>query len=416
VTNELSARITVLTAGHLSTCPRMLKAADALAAAGARVRVVSTRFMDWASAADAAVRRTRQWPWTVVDYSRRSGNGLRVRSGLRMRGASAIAATLGPVTPSAVLALAFARVHSELVEAIATDAGDLIYAGTATAFAAAAAAARRSGAAYALDLEDFHSGEHGDADADRDALAGAIERRVLAGARFLTTASGPMAAAYQSQYGVVPTVIHNVMPLPAGPVTRPRTTGEPLRLYWFSQTIGPGRGLEDVVRAAGRINGRLELHLRGYDAHGYVASLANLQRAVAPSLAIVHHPPAAPDEMIASCADHHVGLATEQPVSTNKAVCVSNKLFTYLAAGLPQICTATTGQRSIADRIGLAAAVVEPGDVDALARALKRWSEDPEALDAARSAAWDAASTRWHWEHPAERDALIELARGASRA
>ena len=35
-------RITVVTAGHLSTCPRMLKSADALAADGYDVRVVAT--------------------------------------------------------------------------------------------------------------------------------------------------------------------------------------------------------------------------------------------------------------------------------------------------------------------------------------------------------------------------------------
>ena len=36
----MSARICVVTAGHLSTSPRMLKAADALHAAGYHVRVV----------------------------------------------------------------------------------------------------------------------------------------------------------------------------------------------------------------------------------------------------------------------------------------------------------------------------------------------------------------------------------------
>ena len=36
------ARITVVTSGHLSTCPRMLKSADALAEAGYNVHVVAT--------------------------------------------------------------------------------------------------------------------------------------------------------------------------------------------------------------------------------------------------------------------------------------------------------------------------------------------------------------------------------------
>jgi hypothetical protein len=37
------ARVTVVTSGHLSTCPRMLKSADALAADGHDIRVIATR-------------------------------------------------------------------------------------------------------------------------------------------------------------------------------------------------------------------------------------------------------------------------------------------------------------------------------------------------------------------------------------
>ena len=55
----MKPRICVVTAGHLSTCPRMLKAADALAEAGYRVRVVSTQQTDWAAEADLDVRRRR---------------------------------------------------------------------------------------------------------------------------------------------------------------------------------------------------------------------------------------------------------------------------------------------------------------------------------------------------------------------
>ena len=66
----MSARICVVTAGHLSTCPRMLKAADALHAAGYAVRVVSANHTPWAQAADREVVRSRGWKWTVVDYAR----------------------------------------------------------------------------------------------------------------------------------------------------------------------------------------------------------------------------------------------------------------------------------------------------------------------------------------------------------
>ena len=67
--------ICVVTAGHLSTCPRMLKAADALYAAGWRVRMVSASHSAWAVAADRAARATRRWGWTVIDYARETAPG-----------------------------------------------------------------------------------------------------------------------------------------------------------------------------------------------------------------------------------------------------------------------------------------------------------------------------------------------------
>ena len=46
--NESEPRVTIVSAGQLSTCPRMVKAADALYAEGYRVRVVMNRRADWA--------------------------------------------------------------------------------------------------------------------------------------------------------------------------------------------------------------------------------------------------------------------------------------------------------------------------------------------------------------------------------
>lgn len=68
----------------------MLKAADAFAGAGHEVRVVSTRFSGWATEADAAVRRTRSWPWTVVDYDRDRACQTWLASGFRVHERSAV--------------------------------------------------------------------------------------------------------------------------------------------------------------------------------------------------------------------------------------------------------------------------------------------------------------------------------------
>src|ERR1700676_772459 len=104
------SRITVLTAGHLSTCPRMLKAAESLAADGHDVRAVSTSFVDWGAAADVDLRARLRLPWKVVDYSQATGIWLRIRSGMRFRAGRALAKALGPERmPTALLGRATTR-------------------------------------------------------------------------------------------------------------------------------------------------------------------------------------------------------------------------------------------------------------------------------------------------------------------
>ena len=75
------ARICVVTAGHVSTTPRMLKAADALHGAGYQVRVVSANHTPWATETDRVVMATRRLVWRVVDYSRTSARAVQVGDG-----------------------------------------------------------------------------------------------------------------------------------------------------------------------------------------------------------------------------------------------------------------------------------------------------------------------------------------------
>jgi glycosyltransferase involved in cell wall biosynthesis len=117
--------------------------------------------------------------------------------------------------------------------------------------------------------------------------------------------------------------------------------------------------------------------------------------------------------MIDLARAHDVGLVLEHGVSRNRELCVTNKGFTYILAGLAVAGFDTPGQHDIGVDLGRAAQLVPPGDVDALAAAFARWGSDPAALDCARRTAWQAATRRWHWEHDAERGALYRLVQEA---
>jgi glycosyltransferase involved in cell wall biosynthesis len=403
----MPSRVVVVTAGHLSTTPRMLKAADALHAAGYRVRVVSANHTPWAEAADRAVMASRAWQWTVVDYSRETAGVARIATGARFKAAHAVAAAIGADrVPAAIATRAYSRAHDELVRAVVSEPADLVYGGTTGALAATAEAAATLRVPYAVDLEDFHEGEHDGPDGDHvHALAGRIVRDVVAGARFITTSSPMIADAYAAQCGVRPTTVHNTFSI--APRREPSSVAGSLRLYWFSQTIGDGRGLEQAIAAAGAAEFPVELHLRGRWADGYEARLRAVQRDRAPRLAIEHHDPAPPDDMVAASQGYDAGLSSEEPAVLNHRLCLGNKIFTYLAAGIPVILSGTPAQAALARTLGDAALVYEAGDIAGLTTALRTLT-NPGRRAAMREAARAAAARRWHWEHPLDRGALLD--------
>jgi glycosyltransferase involved in cell wall biosynthesis len=387
----------------------MVKAADVLADAGYDVRVVSTMATPRLGDVDRRLHGRRRWRWSPIERGRTQVPLTWLVSGGRTRAARHVAAALGSRTPYRVAARAYSRVHAELLQAIAAEPADLIYAGTNGAIAASLDAAAAAGVPCGIDFEDFHCGEQ-EPIADGplvNGLADVIMADASRRAAFLTAGSEAIAAACAERFGRAPLTINNVFPLSPPPVVS-RGPG-PLRLYWFSQTIGHGRGLEEVTRAAGQLLMPVELHLRGVPASGYLDRLRACAATAAPQLAIHVHDASDPDDMVESCRPYDVGIAAEPGHIPNGALALSNKALTYPLAALALVLSDTPGQRPLADTLNGEAAVYAPGDTEGLADHLRRWATDPARLRRARDAAWEAARSRWHWEHPLERDALLDL-------
>jgi glycosyltransferase involved in cell wall biosynthesis len=396
----------------------MLKAADSFRRAGYQVRVVSTNCEPWAKEADRQLDAGRELNWTIVDYSRASANSVRLLTGARFRIARRLAKLAGPQRLSLpVLGRATGRVFPELVRAACARPADFFYGG-GSALAATEAAARQMHVPFAVDLEDLHSDQCIPDSADgrlANALGEAAERRVFREAAFITTASDGIADAYEEKYGTRPVVTNNTFPLPQRQPDFSRRNGSALRFYWFSQSIGCDRGLEEFVQAAGLAGIGCELHLRGKPVGMYLAGLRELAARSAPNLTIVHHDPAPPDQMIELCRGFDVGLALEQvDDSRSRALCLTNKAFTYILAGLAVVFTDTPGQRRLALDLGPGALLYKSGDVRALADGLKAWAGDDASLLAARKAAWAAACRRWHWQHPEEEGALLRAVKAVA--
>src|SRR6185503_1128936 len=110
------------------------------------------------------------------------------------------------------------------------------------------------------------------------------------------------------------------------------------------------------------------------------------------------HEPVPSSQVLASCCEHDVGLCLEVPTSINHDVCIANKLFMYMLAGLAVIASRTQGQQDVLTATPDAGFLYEPGNVGELAAIIDRLGSDRTLLARAQTCALEAARCRWNWE------------------
>jgi glycosyltransferase involved in cell wall biosynthesis len=98
-----------------------------------------------------------------------------------------------------------------------------------------------------------------------------------------------------------------------------------------------------------------------------------------------------------------VGLALESNVSINRNICVTNKTFAYLMAGLAIIGTDTQGQKDIFGNFGEAALLCKSHDPSTLGAAMLHFILNPDRLATAKQAARIAALDRFNWENESQK-------------
>jgi glycosyltransferase involved in cell wall biosynthesis len=396
-----SARILVVTNGPLARNPRVVKEARVLGSAGHAVTVLGIRnhapsvALDAALVADApfvhrqvnllpdaASPRERAVVWLRRLHVRLSRD-LAHRAGLPSIHA------LGPA--SALLRAARAHpadlviVHNEIPHWVGTRL-------------------LAEGRRVAADIEDWHSEdllpeERGGRPL---ALLRRVEHTLLHRAASVTTTSHALAAALHARHGGrMPEVVTNSFPLPPANSDSSRlasgSTPLPSAFFWFSQTTGPGRGLELFLSAWSRVARPSRLVLLGEIRGGYDRHLLSLlPEPLRPRVTFL--PLVPPDELPAVIARHDIGLALEQAFIPNRDLTITNKILQYLGAGLTVVASDTAGQREVLAHDPAAGLLVPLHETTALAASLDRLLADPEALLARRRAARRLAESRYCWE------------------
>lgn len=393
--------ICLVSPGHLGSNPRLVKEADALVEAGHRVHVIYGETYAAALPRDAAVLSKARWTSQSISLFANHTRGLRWRAAQKL----ALSLFKKGVKSSEVLCRASHPLFAGLRSAALRHRADLYIGHCLPALPVVAAAAARDGSRCAFDAEDFHSGEsrpEGDGAAS-NILAREIESRFLPKCDYLTAASPLIAKAYESQYGMTPTTLLNVFPLEEA--VDPKEPEHEPSFYWFSQTIGPGRGLEEMIEILRCLSQRVRLDLRGHISTNFREQLESLVQNSRVDLRFLS--PDAPSTMVAHSAGYTAGLGLETGFSVNNGIALSNKIFTYLLAGVPVILSRTPAQEAIALELGNACLLVDLTNPAEASAALASWLDSPERLSRARELSFQLGRQRFNWD--VEKQKLLEL-------
>jgi glycosyltransferase involved in cell wall biosynthesis len=392
--------ICLVSPGNVGSNPRLVKEANALHDAGFKVRVVAGDYMATARHLDQSVLEHARWSWTKVGLGSKINY---IKCKLCQKSARTIAAT-GWIPNLSLAMSAHHTICRKLALAATDQPAELYIAHCLAALPAAAIAANQHNAKLGFDAEDFHIGELADIPENQTEIRirDRIERTLLSRCSHLTAASPKIAEAYWQRYGIEMEPILNVFPLSEAPKSYERQQGDRIgnepSLYWFSQTIGAGRGIEAIILAMGKMQTRVRLHLRGIPAAGYQDRLEQLAKEVGVADRLHFLSSAPPVKMIELAACHDIGLSLELNEPLNRAICLTNKLFTYILAGLPVLMSRTPAQEDLALKLNNIAKLIDLQQPKAIARTLDNWLSEPSQITSTRQAAWKLGREVYNWD------------------
>ena len=395
------SRIVLISGNSLCHNPRVMKAATTLARHGYDVHVLGAwleadlKARDQAMLAQAPFRFEPVLDATLPGYWRTAAHTLRRA---RRKAANTVYALTGWQSRDQLgygIGLLLARARALKADLYIAHSEPALYVGWRL---------MQDGHRAGVDMEDWYSQDLlADARAQRPlGLLRRLERELLVKGAYATCPSHAMSEALAAAYGGdPPAVIYNAFPAAEqstidGMRKDRRNPGLP-SLYWFSQTLGRGRGLQDLFAGLPLFDRDIEIHLRGRVAPG----MNEWIRSQTPERwrdRVFLHPLVPNEELLSRLAEHDIGFAGEEPYCRSRDLTVTNKILHYLLGGLAVVASDTAGQREVATQASGAVTLYQPGNPAALARALRTLVDSPDGLARAKAAALQAAEQTFCWE------------------
>jgi len=396
----MKPKICILTQSHLCRNPRVVKEAIALDSAGFRVVILTTfTYPDLLQEDLRLIGHTGITLKGAVNMlPDQSSRWYRLRNRLKRRVAGEV---IGRFSWENVYALGY-DYRKNLKEAIREQAD--LYTCHQEISTVIGCKLIRKGYRVAFDFEDWYSHDLlPEANRTRPIrLLAQYEKRALKEGSLCYTTSRVLAEALGNFAGTPPPhVLRNVFPFAdrhhIDRMYKDRVNRDIPSIHWYSQTIGPGRGIEFLIDTLQDVHTPLEFHLRGNLFPGFREELLT-RFPQGKGHTLFFHSLVPHAQLLSRIAEHDIGMATEEYRPDSRNLTITNKILQYLLAGIAVVATDTKGQTEVAAEAPGAVLLYPNRDRRALADLLNNLLEDPERIRRAKESALQAAQETFCWE------------------
>ena len=389
--------VTFITTGQPTTNPRLVKEAETLFDIGYKITVICCYYHQWAESFDLEIINNKGISYIYCGGNPNSGKFIYFKTRIRQK----LCQLLFPyIKAFQIPENAISRTHHEALTIAKKIKTDLYIAHNLGALPAAVTAARYAKAKVGYDAEDFYSGQFLDSSEMMFSLNRYVEENYFLRTNYFTSASPMISELYSSSYPFLkPIVLNNAFPKNKVEFKAKISGDRIMKLFWFSQTIGIDRGIEEVILAIAQTRRNIQFNLLGecsFDFQDYLVNLTKQHGLSNQQLCI--SAPIAPDEIFSFASQFDIGMATETGVTVNRNICLTNKIFTYIQSGLAVIASDTLAQIRFLNEYPLCGQVYKRNKVDSLADCLLKFYDNPLLLQQTKSYNYSIGQNNLNWE------------------
>ncbi len=399
--------ILLVSSGQPAANPRLVKEARFFAQKGCSVAVIYCPISGWADKFDKEIiSKNKDIKWILVGISKSEDRSSFLLVRLRKKAWTIIYKIFGDILDAALKSSVL--FSQELRKEALKHKAEVYIGHNLGAIRAVVDASDKYNGKHYFDFEDFHRGED-QINSLHWSRVETIENKYvpkLIGA----WAASPLITQEYSKYfpNLNIETINNCLPIECRSAKLQQIVGPELKLFWFSQTIGKNRGLEQIIQSIGKLrNERIRLTLLGnckIDVKAYFKFFAQANGMGPQQITFIN--PVSEKEIIQIASGHHVGIASEVPHVLNRELCLTNKIFLYLLGGNAILFSNTIAQEKFATENTNIGLIYPIGDIEKSANCINLYFENRKLLNEHRLNSLEF-SNKLNWE--AESEKLINF-------